>query len=299
MKNIIIKVVVPLMVLVGIITFIISTQKPIEELSSELNIKPFDFKNYVDNYISDSISGKQIKEAQARYNQLYAIITTEASITIRTDSTGNSSLLDPQSAEEYYAKAFSSYFDIFRHDADKMFTNSTWDKNSRDFIKEEAKRMLTLQGTAVRKDSLEHYISYINGYDNAIKLIANAKYCSGKSGYDHYTMQAAEYKGYPYKNNSQLANILTDVKQNALDGWKKTLETITDELCKTSNYKFDSYDDFNKLYRAVYDRINEYPNTPAWTKKLKNQLEEKDIQVKEYFKSKDNQSTLSNEGERL
>lgn len=294
MKYTIFKVVIPLMVLAGIIAFIISTQKPIEELNSELNIKPFDFKNYVDNYISDSISGKQIREAQARYNQLYAIITTEASITIRTDSTGNGSLLDPQSAEECYAQAFSSYFDVFRHDADNMFTNSTWDKDRRDFIKTEAKRLLTLQGTAMRKDSLEHYISYVNGYDNAIKLIAKAKCCSGKRGYDDYTNEAAKYKGYPYKNNSKLANILTDVRQNALDGWKKTLETITDEFCKTPNSKFYSYPEFNDSYQSVYNRIEEYPYNTAWTNDLKKRLNEKEKQVKEYFKSKYYQSNFSN-----
>lgn len=289
MKKNIIKIGVPFLVLVGIITLIISTQKPIEELSSDLRIEPFNFNSYVEKYITDSINGKTLDEARQKYNNIYDIISTEASVELK-NSSQHSRLLEAQEAEELFSNAFKAYFMIFGNDADHVFVGQSWNESDLNKIKMESQRLLSQKGIQLGKDSLNNYISYVNGYYAATKLIRNSQYCSGVNSYNDYCARTTAYQKYPYINNSRLKNISTEVSSNAREGWRSTIERYVNDICNHPNTYYSSYDDFyNGDLTSAYDRIKEYNNTTnsSWGKDLKSKLNSRDSELKTYFENRE------------
>ena len=288
-KNVI-KIGVPILVLGGIIAIIAATQKPIEQLSSDLRIEKLDFSNYVDKYISDSISGKPNSEAMQGYVHLYEIISTESSVFATTKS-GHQQLLDAQDAEDCYERAFSAYFTIFGVVANRLFSNPTWNENELVGIKNTAQSLLTRNGTQSASDSLRHFIEYVNGYYAAVKLISQSRYCSSASYYNNYCNKARDYSIYPYSNNSRLKTIVSDVSENARTGWRNSITNTIDGICSHEGYYYNSYDEFYQGdYQSAYNKIKEYNSTfnTTWGSDLKTKLDNKNAELKDYFSNNSN-----------
>lgn len=280
-----IKIGVPILVLGGIIAIIAATQKPIEELSSDLRIEKLDFNSYVDRYIHDSISGNPNLEAMKGYIHLYDIIATESSISA-TNASGHKQLLDAQDAEECYERAFSAYFSIFDADANRLFSSSTWNDNELSGVKNTAQSLLTRNGSRSALDSLNHYIEYVNGYYAAVKLISQSRYCSGANSYHDYGNRARLYSVYPYSNNSKLSDIVSDVSENAQTGWRNSIIDYVDRICNHACYYYNSYEDFYQGdYPSAYNKIKEYNSTfkTTWGSDLKTKLESKNAELRNHF----------------
>lgn len=285
-KNII-KIGIPIIGLAAIIIFVAATQKPINKLSSELRIEPFDFKSYVGQYIADSIEGQTIDASKIGYDKLYQIISTEASITSSTAG-GQYPLLSSQDAEECFENAFKAYYSMFGADANRLFSNSSWGEGELTRIKAESQRLLSLRGCDSAKDSLNHYINYVNGYYSAIKLLNQSRYCNSASGYEQYVSSARPYNTFPYSNNSRLRNIASNVSSNARDGWRNSITQYVENICINSNDKYGSYNDFySGDFQKAYEKISEYNSkfNTNWGADLKSKLNNKDTQVKSFFNS--------------
>lgn len=288
-KNII-KIGVPIMVLVSIIIIIATTQKPINKLSSELSIEPFDFKAYVDNYISDSIEGQTCSASKNGYDKLYKIISTESSITSTTEN-GQKPLLSPQDAAECYENAFQSYFSIFGPEVARLFSSSTWGEGQLSRIRIESQRLLSLRGSESAKDSLNHYINYVNGYYSATKLINRSRHCSSAGDYERYLNSARAYNTFPYNNNSKLKSITTKVANNAQEGWQKSITKYVESVCDRSCDYYNSYIEFySGDYQNAFEKISEYNHKfdTTWGDNLKSKLNSKDTQVKACFNNLNN-----------
>ncbi len=286
MKKTLIKIGLPFIVLAVIFAVIISTQKPIEELSSDLRINSFNFNNYVETYISDSIKGKPLIVAQSGYDHLYDIINTESSIEL-TDSMGNHPLITSQEAEELFTKSFKAYFYIFGSEVNRFFSNSEWKDSELNKIKTECQRLLAKQGTTFAKDSLNNYTKYVNGYYSARRLIRNAKNCSDKSTYEDYCKRARSYKCYPYNNNSSLVNIVSTVSNEAISGWQQAINDAVNNLINKPNYDFGTYSNFYTELQSVFSKITDYNNTfnSSWGSDLRAKLNNKDTVVKQFYQN--------------
>lgn len=286
MKKTLIKIGLPFIVLAVIFAVIISTQKPIEELSSDLRINSFNFNNYVETYISDSIKGKPLIVAQSGYDHLYDIIKTESSIEV-TDSIGNHPLITSQEAEELFTKSFKAYFFIFGSEVNRFFSNSEWKDSELNKIKTESQRLLTMQGTAFAKDSLNNYTKYVNGYYSAKRLMRIAKNCSSKSSYEDYCKRARSYKCYPYNNNASFANIVSSVSNDAISGWQQAINDAVNNLINKPNYDFGTYSNFYTELQSVFSKIADYNKTvnSSWGSDLRTKLNNKDNVVKQFYQN--------------
>lgn len=253
MKKKTLKMMVPIIMLVAIVVIVALNQKPITELSSDLHIEPLNFNAYVNQFISDSIKGQTSGTAKANYDILYQIIKTEASIITASSTQSSIPLLSAQDAEELYAKAFSAYFPIWMDATDRLFASPTWSNSTLSNIKSESERLLALEGSSGGRDSLMHYIDYVNGYNAAEKLIRYSKYCNSADSYDSYCSRAKDYQGYPYKNNSDLNNIKSTVEENARNSWRSSIENKVESVCK-----IDNPNKFYSLYNESFDEIKDY-----------------------------------------
>lgn len=283
-KNII-KIGVPIIVLFAIIIIIANTQKPINKLSSELSIEPFDFNAYVDHYISDSIDGQVCSAAKNGYDKLYQIISTESSITSSTPES-KGPLLSPQDAEECFENAFKAYFSIFGSDANQLFSKSSWGESELSRILNESQRLLKLNGSESARDSLNHYINYVNGYYSTKDLIKQSWHCSSADDYERYLNSARTYNTFPFNNNSNLKDITSKVANNAQEGWRNSITNDVERVCEQSCDYYSTYNDFRSMaYQKAYEKISEYNDkfNTTWGANLKSNLSSKDSQVKDYF----------------
>lgn len=279
-KNIF-KIGVPALVLIGIIVIIAFTQKPIAKLETELQIEPFDFNGYVDKYISDSIVGQTNGVALIRYNHIYDIITAEASIVAKSTA-GSAELLSVSDAADCYKKSYTAYFSIFNNATNQLFSSRSWDESQLRDIRETARMLQTRQGRTSSGDSLSRFIAYVDGYYSAVKLISNSKYCSSATSYQYYCSQAKQYGGYPYKNNSKLNSIQSEVPQNAITGWRNSISKEVDEICGRSCYQYSSYNEFYNDYLSMYNKVEECGKMSAtsWGGDLKARMNQKDSEMK-------------------
>lgn len=283
-KNII-KIGVPVLVLGGLIAIIAATQKSIDTLSSDLRIEPLDFNSYVDGYISDSIKGQPNSAAQVAYNHLYDVITTESSISAKTPS-GSTQLLSAEDAADCYGRAFTAYYSIFGAEANQLFSNTTWSDQNLRAVKTTAQMLMTRQGAKKSADSLNHYIEYVNGYYSAIDLIDQSNYCSGANSYSNYLSKAKQYLGYPYKNNSKLKNITSEVSENAKTGWRNSITKEVDNICRRECSYYNSYSEFYQGdFQSAYNKIGDFNSafSSSWGGDLKTKLEEKNTEIKTFF----------------
>lgn len=283
-KKNIVRIGVPLMVLCGILAVIVITQKPIEKISSELKIRPFDFYSYVNQYIEDSISGKSKAQALRGYERIYDIISTEASI-VATQDTRIEPLLNSGETDDCFEQAFKAYFPIFEHDADHLFAGSVWNDLGR--FEKEASDLAQRRGiSAAESEKLKKYLGYVYGYAEARRLIAASGSCKDASSYDYYCNRADKYKGEPYVNNSILKNIASDVRKRAKYGWQTAITNYVNDVCAKSCSNYNSYEDFHdNYYKPAFNQINEYEKkfNTSWGVELTKKLEEKDTSVDNYF----------------
>lgn len=280
----IIKIGAPILVLLGILAVIVITQKPIEKISSELTIRPFDFNAYVDKYIEDSISGKPREQAFRGYEKIYGVISTEASI-VATQGAEKDSLLSSSEADDCFERAFKAYYSIFERDADQLFASSIW--NGLGGVKEGANDLMQRRGiSTLESEKLKKYVKYVDGYNAAKKLISNSRTCKNGDSYDYYCRQADQYKGEPYKNNSDLNNIVNVVKNNAMSSWRNSIENYVHIVCGRSCNYYKSYNEFyNGDYTSAYNKINDYQKkfNIAWGEHLTSDLDNKNSQVYNCF----------------
>lgn len=285
-KNII-KIGVPVMVLCGIIAIVAITQKPIDELSSDMRIKPLGFNAYVDKYIKDSVDIRPKSASCQGYQKLYEIITTETSIMV-TRNSEQDSLISSGEAAILYERAFQAYYSIYDNDASQLFASSTWDESKLSEIKTEAEDLSQRKGiSSSASQNLKKYIEYVNEYYSAIGLIKRSRYCSSASEYNSCCNKAKSYQVAPYSNNSKLKNIAKDVSDNAQTGWRNSITNFVEMVCGRSCSYYSSYEDFyNGDYLSAKNKINEYNNTfdTSWGRDLKNKLDNKNVEIMQCFK---------------
>lgn len=284
-KNII-KIGVPAMVLCGIIAIVAITQKPIDELSSDMRIKPLDFNAYVDKYIKDSVDIRPKSVSCQGYQKLYEIITTETSI-MATKNSGQEPLISDGEATICYERAFQAYYSIYDNDASQLFASSAWDESKLNEIKTEAENLLQRKGiSSSASQNLKKYIEYVNEYYSAIGLIKRSRYCSSASEYNSYCNKAKSYQVVPYSNNSRLKNIVSEVAENAKSGWRNSITNYVEMVCGRSCSYYSSYPEFYEGdCETARKKINEYNDTfdTSWGRDLKNNLDNKDREVKKCF----------------
>ena len=272
--------------LCAILAVIVITQEPIEKISSDLTIRPFDFNAYVDKYIEDSISGNPREQAFREYERIYDVISTEASI-MATQGAKKVSLLSSGEADDCFERAFKAYYSIFERDADQLFASSIW--NGLGGVKEGANDLMQRRGiSTLESEKLKKYVKYVDGYNAAKKLISNSRTCKNGDSYDYYCRQADQYKGEPYKNNSDLKNIVSVVKNNAMESWRNSITNYVNAVYRKS---YGSYNEFyNGDYINAYNKIKEYNDkiNPNWGGDLKKKLAEKDQDVKNNLTSSTN-----------
>lgn len=287
-KKNIVRIGVPFLVLCAILAVIVITQEPIEKISSELTIRPFDFNAYVDKYIEDSISDNPREQAFRGYERIYGVISTEASI-VATEGAEKVSLLSGAEANGCFERVFKAYYSIFERDADQLFASSTW--SGLGGVKEGANDLMQRRGiSASELEKLKKYIKYVDGYKAAKNLITKSKTCENGASYDHYIKQANQYKREPYSNNSDLKNIVNDVKNNAKSGWQTSITKYVNNICKRPCHDYRSYNDFYEGdYMSAYNKIKEYNEKigTTWGGDLKRDLNNKNSEVNNCF----NQST--------
>lgn len=295
-KNIIIKISIPILVLVGIIAIVFKTIKPIEEQEFQY-IEQHDFVSYVDRYVADSIEGKSIRRARYGYEKIYDIIETEDSIEAYiAGSIKKEQLLADKDAKECYRKAFKTYFSIFAKNANTCFQSSVWNENELNQIKLESQNLRGRIGVLKsQSDSLKRYERYVNGYYSALKLIRRSqnyrdnRWADGNPAkyYRGLCEEAERYESYPFKNCTDLSSIVSDVKQYARESWKKHIENYVEEICDINPPAFyNSYDDFYSVMTTAYRKIQEYNGEfkTSWGEELKEKLEQKDEKVSDYHK---------------
>ena len=198
--------------------------------------------------------------------------------------------MEAQEADELFSNAFKAYFTIFDNDANQVFVSQTWNESDLNRIKSESQKLLSQKGGLLGKDSLNNYISYVDGYYEAIKLIYNSQYCSGGKSYENYCNKAAVFQKYPYINNSRLKSISTEVSSNAREGWRSSIKKYVDNICRQSDAYYSSYDDFyNGDLASAYDRIKEYNKmtNSSWGSDLKSKLNSRDSELKQYFENRE------------
>lgn len=273
-----IKIIVPLLVLVGIMAIIISTQQSINELHSKA-INPYDFKAYAAHFSADSIGRQSTDRAREQYDRLYDIITTEASVTI-TDSSGSHVMLSNADAEDCYKNAFNAYFNIFRDYSDDVFRSSSWPDSKLNKIRNEAIRLSnkSRKGSRDGVDSLNRYVAYVNEYYRAKGIIYAAKSCRGLNVYNkvYSYCQNFHYRRYPYCNNADLRPIASAV-QTAQEKWQTSLK-LRVEAFEKKDYAGD-YTTFSSDQVQLILDINEYQRyfSSSWGNAEKTRVNAKSI----------------------
>lgn len=284
----IVKILVPILVLVGIFAIIATTLKHIEETSFR-PVEHFDFNTYVDEYISDSIMNQPRAASKQAYDHIYEIITTESSIVATTPSGGKKPILSQSDAEECYEKTFNAFFSVFSKDAIRLFASSSWGSSDLSNIETISKELLNRKGlTSTTKDSLNNYIRYTKGYQEAIHLLNSSNYCADVNSYKSYCKRADKFKGYPYQNNAKLQGITSKVAQNASESWRTSITTSVDDVCQRQASSFGSANNFyNNYYRPLYANIDDYRSNvnSSWGTNLKKQLDNKLTEVRNYYNS--------------
>ena len=268
MNKKIIKIGVPILVLVIIVIIIAVTQKNINPLDGQ-RIESQEFETYVGQYIADSISGQTLANAQRGYQTIYDIIETETTISAKTSS-GSTTLLSAAEADDCYKRIFDSYYTIYEQTANRLFSSSTWNANELKEIRNDANDLLKRQGTSAKKDSLNNYVKYVNGYYSAKGLLNKSKHCTNLNSYQNLCNEAKKYKKYPYTNNSELKNIQRTVSSQAKGSWKRHLDKEVSNLCGMDNTSFN--DNFSRVNAAIKEYESKFGNESCsdWNDKMYN-----------------------------
>lgn len=236
MGNKILKIALPLIIL-GIIVFVINrTQKSIVGIAPT-EVIPFSFGTYINDLVQSNLKDKPYAQAKDEYRRIYDIIKTEEQL-IATDSAGiQHTLLPDTTVQGCYSRIFEGYWPSFESLAEGVF-KSDWSskKDQLSVIKMEAEDLRQRKGSAMRNDSLTHYIAYANDYEAASKFVKNVS-CSSKEQYEGLIKSKDNYKKqYPLNKNSELVRKLNEeVQREAKDSWKNSITKCVDRTCMATD----------------------------------------------------------------
>lgn len=267
MLNKILKIVLPVLVLVGIGLVILKTQKNIERIQPT-EVKPFDFGVYVDNLVKTDLVGKPYSEAQDKYRRIYDIIQTEESVVV-TDTIGKRQLLPDSLSNSCYGRVFMAYWSIFESEVEGVF-NSDWSNKTDRLpdIKAESQFLKGQKGSFRCVDSLTHYMSYVDYYAKAMETVRKAKACTSSTSYNNLVKDAEVYNRYPISKNAVLHKQLSDVPVEAKNHWRDYISDMVTKACYTETLEL-----FLTKKDECDKKISDFGSMPKEEEKLKNHWE--------------------------
>lgn len=262
MNNKIIKGIIIAVVVGGILAAVFLSMKHVSP-SNIKKVESFDFVAYIEQAAGQSISAAAPADAAKAYNNLYAEVQTEAAIQCSTATSLDTTLLTAAQAEDCYQMLFEAYFPKLRSRADNLFAASVWSDSERRFVKEESERLKQMNGTSSRSDSLNNYVNYVNGYDTAMRLLNNARYCRNSTSYNNLRSQAERYCQWPWSNASTIGtSFKTTVGERAKTGWYNSIgQSVRSFDRRDANYYIGSYNSLDNDYTSIYDAIVDYSST--------------------------------------
>ena len=253
MGNKLLKVFLPLLVLAAIVLVMVRTKKSIDSMAPS-DVKPFEFSVYVVDLIQADLEGKPFDEAKDGYRRIYDIIKTEEFLKT-TDSTGNiQPLLPDTTVRNCYQKVFLAYWPAFESMVEGVFKYDwSYKIDQLNIIKNEAVALQSLNGSDMHRDSLTHYIEYVDKYDEANGFVTNIS-CNSKKKYEELLDTKEAYrKKYPLCNNSNLVGKLDEVPVKAKAKWRSSVIGSVNAACEKSEL-----DDFIDAKKYCENRINEF-----------------------------------------
>lgn len=238
--NKLLKIIMPSIVAMAIITIIFVTMSDKEVTDEALkSVPPFDFVEYMEKRVDSEINDGDIKKFELLYKE---IDTEEHLVNILT----NEPVLESSDAAQCYEYLFDSYFEEFKKKADDCFASSNW--SNCNTIRSESRNLQKRKGRDQAQDKeLANFISYVNRFYEVCQLVRD---CKTRANY-----QEIEEKDFltktPYSNNKKMRSALADAKSN----WERNL------LQEYNNFKYNSakWDcetfDLNKddLYEKIQD----------------------------------------------
>lgn len=263
MLNRILKIVLPILVLVGIGLVVLKTQKNIERIQPT-EVQPFDFGAYVDSLVKTDLKGKPYSEAKDQYRRIYDIIQTEESIVV-TDTMGTRQLLSDSLSNNCYGRIFMAYWPIFESEVEGVF-NSDWSYKTDRLpdIKEESRFLKDQKGSSRCVDSLTHYMSYVDYYAKAMETVRKAKTCTSSTAYNNLVKDAKVYNRYPISKNTVLHKQLNEVPAEARNHWR---DYISDRVAKAC--EIETLDLFLKEKAECDKKIADFGGMGDESKELK------------------------------
>lgn len=251
-----IKIIIPVLVIVGIIVLVGITQSSIDNFRSNYALKPFDFKSHVSQFATDSINNQQIAKARINYDALYNSIVIESN-TIKKHHDGNASLLiEYDTALLCFKDAFNAYWSVFSAWADDVFNGTAWNSDELNFIKSESQRLKNKKGSEKSTSELNNYIEYVDGYNEACDAIRWASSCNNAKTYTTILQRAKKYSVLPYSNSTRLRDI-KDAPITARNVWAKKIEEYINVVCSR---RYDSYYDYQRYVGDPRDKIRAFRN---------------------------------------
>lgn len=203
------KIILPCVVLIAIISIIIVTTSDKEATNEALKeVAPFNFVEYIEGKIDSEITDGEFE----KYQMLYKEIETEEGL---VDVIENEKVLSRSDADECYSYLFNAYFEEFKNKADKCFSSSNWTNCNK--IRNEAEKLKKRRGSQSQTQALNKYITYVSTYNSICSKMMS---CSSKTNYDEIRRSPAVAEA-PYTNNTRLKNAL----QTAKSSWESYLQS--------------------------------------------------------------------------
>lgn len=262
MKNIAIKLLALIVVLGGIIAIVVTSQKRVERMATQ-TIEPEDFTSYIQRQTNTALLPVSLQDARKPFEQLYAEVKEERAIVCITSDGEQSSLIESRIADSCYSILFSAIFPKIQNYGDPIFKTSTWAAAEMAALKKDAQWLQQFEGgQEYMKDSLTHYINYVDGYHAAIQLLKNSSNCSDGASYVRKIKSAQEYEKWPWKKESGIGSDFSNkVASRAKDAWAGSISRSVDNFVKSSSSDYTDIDDLNEAFVKIDNRIKEYCRT--------------------------------------
>ena len=249
-----IKILIPISILLGILVLVGITQSSIDDFKSSYALKPFDFRNSVSQFATDSIRNQPIAKARVNYDALYNSIAVESKITKIHHNGNTSPLLEPNTAQQCFKDAFNAYWSVFSVWGDKVFNGTAWDSDDLSFAKSESQQLKNKKGSENGIVKLNNYVQYVDGYKEATDAIRWASSCNNERTYNTIINRANKYSKPPYSNCSHLREI-KNAPSTARNVWAKNIEEYINDVCSR---QYDNYPDYKRNVNDPRDKITAF-----------------------------------------
>lgn len=229
----------------------------IESSDSQKVIATTDFEKHIQQRIDGEIIDKGYEEASHSFDDIYAEIITESSIT-KADGTP---LLSTEEIKKSMKMVFVYYVNIFVDYEKNYYSKPAWEGNKVDSLRQRARQLLEMDiaeaNSSVMND-LQLTINTANAYDDAVSVVNSASHCTSKTAVDNVLDKWKRYRSLvPLTNCSTLMGQLSGACATAKNSYASHLINLAESLARNrSNYSF--YEDFLESYRSKTNLIDQY-----------------------------------------